>query len=101
MGNKAYKKIGGPKRHIAVDTDGRLLAGNLTPANIADSTDPEQVLDNLAKPWPSLKYLFGDTAYDHCTLFEKAAYLHFIVEVVRGLQGQNVAVSCPRHPIGG
>jgi putative transposase len=59
-GYKAYKKISRRKRHIAVDTDGRLLAGNLTHANIADSTDPEQVLDNLAKRWSSVKYLFGD-----------------------------------------
>ena len=31
------KKIVGRKRHIAVDTDGRLLLVNLTPANISDS----------------------------------------------------------------
>jgi hypothetical protein len=35
-GYDAHKKIGGRKRHIAVDTDGRLLAVNLTPADIAD-----------------------------------------------------------------
>jgi putative transposase len=31
------KKIVGRRRHIAVDTDGRLLMVNLTPANISDS----------------------------------------------------------------
>ncbi|BEU72585.1 hypothetical protein MAFF211271_21400 [Ralstonia syzygii subsp. indonesiensis] len=36
-GYDAAKKIVGRKRHIAVDTDGRLLMVNLTPADIADS----------------------------------------------------------------
>jgi transposase len=36
-GYDAAKKIVGRKRHIAVDTDGRLLMVNLTPADISDS----------------------------------------------------------------
>ena len=36
-GYDAGKKITGRKRHIAVDTDGRLLMVNLTTADIADS----------------------------------------------------------------
>ena len=36
-GFDAAKKIVGRKRHIAVDTDGRLLMVNLTPADISDS----------------------------------------------------------------
>jgi transposase len=37
-GDHANKKIVGRKRHAAVDTDGRLLMVNLTPADVADST---------------------------------------------------------------
>lgn len=37
-GYDAHKKISGRKRHITVDTDGRLLAVNLTRADIANST---------------------------------------------------------------
>lgn len=48
-GYDAHKKISGRKRHIAVDTDGRLLAMNLTPADIADSTGAQLVLDALVK----------------------------------------------------
>jgi hypothetical protein len=33
----ADKRIVGPKRHIAIDTDGRLLMVNLTPADLSDS----------------------------------------------------------------
>lgn len=36
-GYDAGKKIAGRKRHIAVDTDGRLLMVNLTTADISDS----------------------------------------------------------------
>lgn len=84
----AHKKISGRKRHIAVDTDGRLLAVNLTPADVADSTGAQMVLDALVKRWPWVKHLFGDPAYDRRTLLDKAAFLDFTVEVVRGLQGQ-------------
>jgi Natural resistance-associated macrophage protein/Transposase DDE domain len=39
------KKIVGRKRHIAVDTDGRLLMVNLTTGDIADSTGAQAVMD--------------------------------------------------------
>jgi len=48
-GYDAHKKISRRKRHIAVDTDGRLLAVNLTPADVADSTGAQLVLDALAE----------------------------------------------------
>ena len=87
-GYDANKKISGRKRHIAVDTDGRLLAVNLTPADIADSTGAQLVLDALTQRWPSVKHLFGDAAYDRRALLDKAAYFDFTVQIVRGLQGQ-------------
>jgi hypothetical protein len=86
-GYDAHKKISGRKRHIAVDTDGRLLAVNLTPADVADSTGAQLVLDAIVKRWPWVKHLFGDAAYDRRTLLDKAAYLDFTVKVVRGLPG--------------
>jgi putative transposase len=46
QGYDANKKIKGRKRHIAVDTDGRLLAMNLTAADVADS---------LARRWCSMR----------------------------------------------
>jgi len=96
-GYDAHKKISGRKRHIAVDTDGRLLAVNLTPADVADSTGAQLVLDALVKRWPCVKHLFGDAAYDRRTLLEKAPYLDFTVEVVRGLQGQSGFQVQPRR----
>jgi len=85
-GTRGYdgaKKIIGRKRHIAVDTDGRLLMVNVTPANIADSTGAQLVIAALRKRWPWIKHLFADGAYDRRQLLDTAAFLDFVVEIVR------------------
>ena len=43
-GYDAAKKLKGRKRHIAVDSDGRLLLVNLTPAGIQDAQGAERVI---------------------------------------------------------
>src|ERR1700683_2264076 len=53
-GYDAGKKIVGRKRHIAVDTDGRLLMVNLTSADISDSAGAQMILDGVRKRWPWL-----------------------------------------------
>ena len=92
----ANKKIKERKRRIAVDTDGRLLAVNLTPADGVHSTGAQMTLDRLKKRWPWVKYLFGDAAYDRRTLMDKAAFMDFTTEVVRKLEGQQGFVVQPR-----
>ena len=77
------KKVVGRKRHIAVDTDGRLLMVNLTTADIADSTGAQAVMDAVRKRWPWIKHLFADGAYDRRQMLDRAAYLDFVVEIVR------------------
>lgn len=96
-GYDAHKKISGRKRHVTADTDGRLLAVNLTPAGIADLTGAQLVLDALVKRWPWMKHLFGHADYDRRTLIDKAAYLDFTVEVVRAFQGQEGFQVQPRR----
>jgi transposase len=54
-GYDAGKKVVGHKRHIAVDTDGRLLMVNLTTADIADSAGAQAILDAVRKRWPWAK----------------------------------------------
>lgn len=73
----------GRKRHIAVDTDGRLLMVNLTPAGISDSAGAQMILSAIRKRWPWIKHLFADSAYDRGKLMDKATYLDFVIEVVR------------------
>jgi len=82
-GYDAGKKIVGRKRHIVVDTDGRLLAVNLTTADISDSAAAQPILDAIRKRWPWIKHLFADGAYDRRTLLDKAVFLDFVVEIVR------------------
>ena len=82
-GYDAGKKVVGRKRHIAVDTDGRLLLVHLTSAEISDSAGAQAILDAIRKRWHWVKHLFADGAYDTLKLMDKAAYLDFIVEIVR------------------
>lgn len=94
-GYDAAKKTAGRKRHIAVDTDGRLLMVNLTPADIADAAGAQKVLDALKQRWPWMKHLFADSAYDRAMLMDKAAMLDFVVEVVRKMPQQCEFVALP------
>jgi transposase len=63
-GYDAGKKILGRKRHVAVDSDGRLLMVNLTTADISDSAGAQMILDAIRQRWPWLKHFFADGAYD-------------------------------------
>jgi putative transposase len=69
----------------------------LTPADIADSTGSQLVLNAIAKRWPWVTYLFGDAPYDRRTLLDKAAYPDLTVKVVRGLQVQDGFQVQPRR----
>ncbi|GEK96252.1 hypothetical protein GKA01_14490 [Gluconobacter kanchanaburiensis NBRC 103587] len=58
------------KRHIAADTDGRLLLVRLTPADISDSAEGRMILEAIRKRWPWMKHLFADGAYDRLQLMD-------------------------------
>jgi transposase len=96
-GYDANKKILGRKRHIAVDTDGRLLMVNLTTADISDSAGAQAILDAIRKRWPWVKHLFADAAYDRLTLMDKAAYLNFVIEIIRRSEQQKGFHVLPRR----
>lgn len=87
-GYDAGKKIVGRKRHIAVDTDGRLLMVHVTPARISDSAGAQAILEAIRKRWPWVKHLFADGAYDRLKLMDKAAYLGFVLEIIRRSEQQ-------------
>ena len=91
------KKITGRKRHVAVDTDGRLLMINLTSADISDSAGAQMILDAIRKRWPWLKHLFADGAYDRGQLMDKAAFLDFVIEIVRKMEDQQGFEVLPRR----
>jgi transposase len=85
-GYDAAKKVKGRKRHIAVDTDGRLLMVNLTPADVQDVQGAEAIITAIRKRWPWLRHLFADGAYDRAKLMSLAAYRDFVIETVRKLE---------------
>lgn len=82
-GFDAGKKVVGRKRHIAVDTDGRLLMVNLTTADISDSAGAQAIVMAIRKRWPWLKHLFADGAYDRTRLMDAATYQDFVLEIIR------------------
>jgi transposase len=96
-GYDAGKKITGRKRHIAVDTDGRLLMVNLTTADISDSAGAQMILDAIRKRWPWLKHLFADGAYDRGRLMDKAQFLGFVIEVIRRIDAEPGFKVLPRR----
>jgi putative transposase len=96
-GYDAGKKVNGRKRHIAVDTDGRLLMVNLTTADISDSAGAQTILAAIRKRWPWLKHLFADGAYDRTKLMDKAAFLDFVIAIVRRLEGEPGFTVLPRR----
>ena len=96
-GYDAAKRVKGRKRHVAVDTDGRLLMVNLTPADMQDAVGAERIITAIHKRWPWLKHLFADGAYDRGRLMSKTAYRDFVIEVVRKLAGQEGFQPLPRR----
>ena len=43
----------------------------------------QMVLTAIRKRWPRIKHLFADSTYDRGKLMDKAAYLDFVIEIVR------------------
>ena len=96
-GYDAAKKLKGRKRHVAVDTDGRLLMVNLTTADVQDAAGAERILKAVRRKWPWLTHLFADGAYDRGKLASLAAYKDFTLEVVRKLADQKGFQVLPRR----
>jgi transposase len=96
-GYDAGKKIVGRKRHIAVDTDGRLLMVNLTAADISDSAGAQMILHAIRTRWPWIKHLFADGADDRRKLMDKAAFEGFVIEVVRRIDTEPGFKVLPRR----
>lgn len=70
---------------------------NLTPADISDSAGAQAILDAIRKRWPWVKHLFADAAYDRLKLMDKAAWLDFVVEIIRRRDGAKGFEVLPRR----
>jgi transposase len=70
---------------------------HLTSADISDSAGAQAILDAIRKRWPWVKHLFADGAYDRLKLMDKAAYLDFVVEIIRRSDQQKGSEVLPRR----
>jgi hypothetical protein len=59
----------------------------LTPADISNSAGAQMILDAIRKRRPWVKHLFAGGAYDPLMLMDKAAYLEFVLEIIRRRDG--------------
>jgi hypothetical protein len=62
-GYDAAKKITGRKRHILTDTDGRLLAVRVHPANVQDRDGARLALKASRATFPFVETVFADGGY--------------------------------------
>lgn len=96
-GYDAAKRTKGRKRHVAVDTDGRLLMVDLTTADVQDAAGAEAIIKGVRRRWPWLKHLFADGAYDRGKLASLAVYKDFTLEILRKLPDQKGFQVLPRR----
>jgi transposase len=77
------KKITGRGRHLAVDTEGWLLALAVTAASVSDKAGAKILLIRLFDAFSTLKVMWGDSGYDGRPLARYAqAVAALTVEVV-------------------
>jgi len=82
-GYDAGKKILGRKRHIAVDSDGRLLCVKVTPANVQDQTGGIVLVKRLVRLCPFVRTVVVDGG-DKTTFIDAVkATGNRVVEVVK------------------
>ena len=82
-GFDAAKKVVGRKRHIAVDTDGRLLAVRITTANVQDQAGGIPLVRRLVKLCPWIKTVVVDGGYKKTFIEAVQAMAGRVVEVVK------------------
>ena len=57
----------------------------------------QAILGAIRKRWPWIKHLFADGAYDRTQLLDKAAFLDFVVEIVRRIDAEPGFKVLPRR----
>ena len=62
-GYDAGKKVNGRKRHIVVDTEGRIIGATVHEANIQDRDGAKLLLPHLEGKYPRLELIWADGGY--------------------------------------
>jgi hypothetical protein len=66
-------------------------------ADVSDSAGAQTILAAIRKRWPWLKHLFAGGAYDRGKLMSKAAFLDFVIEIVRRIDREPGFKVLPRR----
>jgi hypothetical protein len=74
---------------------------SFTTADISDSAGAQAILDAVRNRWPWVKHLFAGAAYDRLKLMDNAAYLDFVVEIIRRSDDQKGFQVLPCQTAGG
>lgn len=82
-GYDAAKKVVGRKRHIAVDTDGRLLAVKITRADVQDQDGGIPLVKRLVRLCPWIKTVVVDGGYKNRFIDAVQFGAHRVVEVIK------------------
>lgn len=82
-GYDAGKKVLGRKRHIAVDSDGRLLAVKITPADVQDQDGGIPLVKRLVRLCPWIKTVVVDGGYKNRFIEMVETKLNRVVHVVK------------------
>ena len=86
QGERGYdvgKKVLGRKRHIAVDSGGRLLAVAITPANVQDQNGGIPLVKRLVRLCPWIETVVVDGGYKTLFIQTVQAAANRVVEVVK------------------
>jgi hypothetical protein len=70
---------------------------HLTPADISDSAGAQVILGGIRKRSPWVKHWFAGGSYDRLKPLDKAAYLDFVIEVIRRSDDQKGFEVLPRR----
>jgi transposase len=82
-GYDAGKKVNGRKRHIAVDTNGLLLAVVVTIAAIQDRDAGLRLLGALRARFSTISLVWADAGYAGRLVTWAGTVLHLVVEIVK------------------
>ena len=93
--------MNGRKRHLLVDTDGRLLQVLVHPANIAERGGARMLLEDLRFPDGRLKLMWADAGYSGLEFAQWVEQRHGVkVEIVSKRQQTGFKVLARRVPSG-
>jgi putative transposase len=96
-GYDAGKKVNGRKRHVAVDSGGRLLAVRVTRADVQDQDGGIVLIQRLVRLCPWIETVVVDSGYKDRFIEAVKVGLNRVVEVVKRPQGARGFVLLPKR----